>query len=363
MVRAIPSDERQASWHPKVALVRYCGVSNTEWRFWIGSRNLTGSTDLDAGLLLVSTKDKSARAIPDIAALAEGLLEEARLQGAEVEELRSARWRVPAGVSVRNVLWRRHGQSKSFVPNSMIARAERGCAVSPFIDHAGLDEVLKAGAAEITLLTTEVAGIDCAPHRNVKFRVDTPPEPEAPVSVEQQQEEANGEFIEPPSTGIHAKLLAVSKSDRTAMLLGSANLTKRGLIGPNAEAVILLDVADRALADSLYDFVDAGLELDRTVQDAAAAEEKRAKRELDDLISRFLEIPMKLRSDQDGLHLQLGALGDDVLRLARFEASAFLEDEAWASIEDGAKSVRLLPHPARAQRTDHLGDVPGAQHK
>ena len=352
MIHAIPADERQASWHPKVALVRYEGIKNIEWRFWIGSRNLTGSTDLDAGLLLVSTNDRSARAIPDIADLAEELLIEARLPRTEVVELRSARWKTPAGVSVRNILWRRYGQTKAFVPNSMIARAERGCAISPFIDHAGLDEVLKAGANDITLLTTEMAGTDCAPHRNVKFRVDTPPEPEAPVSVEQQQEEANGEFIEPPSTGIHAKLLAVSKGGRTAMLLGSANLTKRGLIGPNAEAVILFDVGDQVLADSLYDFVNAGLEFESTPQDAAVAEQERAKRELDDLICRFLEIPMKLRSDRDGMHLLLGEADDEVLTLARFEASAFLNDEAWISIEGGARSVRLLPHsPVLSEQT------------
>ncbi|ACD20775.1 phospholipase D family protein [Paraburkholderia phytofirmans] len=345
MVKAIASDEREASWHPKIALVRYESIKDIEWRFWIGSRNLTGSTDLDAGLMLASTKDRSARAIAGIADLAQGLLSDACLSHAEIDELRSARWSAPAGVSVRKVLWRRHGQYKQFISNSMIARAERGCAVSPFIDHAGLDEALKAGAASITLLTTEMAGTGCAPHANVKFRVETPPEPEMAVSVEQQQGQADGEFIEPPSTGIHAKLLAVSKDSRTAMLLGSANLTGRGLIGPNAEAVILLDVADPALAGSLYKFVDAGLELNNAVPDPAAIEKERAKRELDDLISRFLQIPMTLRSGQDGLHLVLGEGGADVLTLACFEASAFLEVEAWASIEDGAKAVCLAPHP------------------
>ena len=53
MVEAIRANERRQSWHPKVALVRYEG-DPVEWRFWIGSRNLTGSRDLDAGLLLVS---------------------------------------------------------------------------------------------------------------------------------------------------------------------------------------------------------------------------------------------------------------------------------------------------------------------
>lgn len=345
MVHAIPSNERSASWHPKIVLARYQAAGAIEWRFWIGSRNLTGSTDLDAGLLLVSSKEKAARQIPNIGDLAEDLLEEAHLPPGELAELRSARWKAPPGVSVRSILWRRHGQTRRFVATPMLPRADRGCAVSPFVDHGGLDEVLKAGATSVTLLTTELAGADCAPYARVKFRVDTPPEPETPVSVEQQQEEAVGEFNEPPSTGIHAKLLAVSKGDRTALLLGSANHTRRGLIGPNAEAVALLDITDPALARSLYDFVDNGIELDTMEPDMKLEEQERAKRRLDDLISRFLERSFSLSYDSDGLHLIVGSGADDVLALAHFEASPFLDPDAWTPIQGGSRSIRLLAHP------------------
>jgi hypothetical protein len=61
MVRAIPANERSESWHPKIALVRYEREGDAEWRFWIGSRNLTGSTDLDAGLLLCTSKSRSSK--------------------------------------------------------------------------------------------------------------------------------------------------------------------------------------------------------------------------------------------------------------------------------------------------------------
>ncbi|MBO0145091.1 phospholipase D family protein [Agrobacterium sp. Ap1] len=345
MVRAIESNEQSASWHPKLALVRYEAPRLVEWRFWIGSRNLTGSTDLDAGLLLVSTRERAARPIPDIVSLAEDLLKEAQVTQSELEELKAARWLTPPGISVRNILWRRHGQMQSFLPKAMIPRAERACAVSPFIDRGGLDEVLKAGSSHVTLLTTELAGMDYAPHDKVKFLVDTPPDPTAAVSVEQQQAGATGEFGEPASTGIHAKLLVVSKGDRTAALLGSANLTRRGLVGPNAEAVALLDIADEALVASLYAFVDAGLDLVAAEPDASAAEQERAKRELDGLISRFLEARLSLRSDKDGLHLDLGDSVNHIMTLARFEASAFLEDEAWVSIGAGARSLRLLARP------------------
>ncbi len=345
MVHAVSADERKASWHPKIALVRYEAARSAEWRFWIGSRNLTGSTDLDAGLLLVTSNDRPAKTIPDIADLAENFLRDAAIPSAELDELRSARWLPPPGISVRNILWREHGEKRSFLSSAMIVLGERACAVSPFIDRTGLDELLKASAGDIMMLTTDMAAANCVPPQRISLRVDTPPEPDAPVSLEQQQEASNGEFLEPPSTGIHAKLFAVSKGARTVLLLGSANHTKRGLLGPNAEAVALLDVADEALVTSLYEFVAAGLEPSPVERDAVAVEQERAKRNLDALISRFLEARLQLRSDAAGLHLELDAPDDDFMALARFEAAAFIENEAWMPIRHGANSVRLQANP------------------
>lgn len=344
MVCAIPSNEREASWHAKIALVRYEAAEGVEWRFWIGSRNLTGSTDLDAGLLLVTSKTRSAQPLRDIGDLAEDLLSEAKISPGDLAELRMARWLAPAGVRVRSLLWRGHGQIRRFLATPMIPRAEKGCAVGPFIDSGGLGEVLKAGAGGIALLTTREACAGSAPFDGVSFRIDTPPEPEAPVSVEQQQE-GNGEFIEPPSTGIHAKLLAVTKGERTALMLGSANLTRRGLIGPNAEAVALLEVTDPALAKSLYDFAESGLELDVTEPDAELVEKERSERQLDDLISEFLERRLTLSYEHDGLLLMLGGGADDVLTRARFEVAPFLDADGWTKIERGKSSIRLLTRP------------------
>lgn len=343
MVHAIASNERKESWHPKTALVRYSSDAGVEWRFWIGSRNLTGSTDRDAGLLLVTSKAKSARPVPGICGLAEDLLSDANLTAAELAELSSARWLAPPGVSVRSILWRRHGQMRRLIETPLLARAERGCAISPFIDQNGISEVMKAGARDLSLLTTEFAGAGCAPVDGVRFLVDAAPEPAAPVSVEQQQDQVVGEFNETPSTGIHAKLLAVSKGGRTALMLGSANLTVRGLNGPNAEAVAILDISDPALADSIYGFVDGGIDLATVDLDTTEAKEKeRAERELDDLISHFLECRFSLAYRKDGLHLLIGHEGDEALRMARFEVSPFLDPGAWTAMKSGAHSIVLL---------------------
>jgi len=353
MLHAVAANERKESWHPKTALLRYVSDVGVEWRFWIGSRNLTGSTDRDAGLLLVTSKAKSARPVPGICGLAEDLLSDAHLSAAELAELRSARWLAPPGVSVRSVLWRRHGQTRHFIDKPLLARADRGCAVSPFIDRRGLSEVVKAGAPNFSLLTTEVAGAGCAPVDGVRFRVDASPEPAAAVSVEQQQDEVVGEFNVPPSTGIHAKLIAVSKGDSTVLMLGSANLTGRGLNGPNAEAVAILNIVDRALADSLYSFVDGGIDLAAVDADTTEQQKKeRAERELDDLICQFLECRFSLAYKDDGLHLLIGDEENNALQLARFEVSPFLYPNAWTAIQPGADAIQLISNaPPTSEQT------------
>lgn len=355
MVHAVRSNERTESWHPKIALVRYEADKEAEWRFWIGSRNLTGSTDRDAGLLLVTSREKGCRRIPEIAALAADLLAEAKLSPAELAELGAARWKAPPGVAIRTILWRRNGALRPFVAAPLISRADRGCAVSPFIDRTGLGEVLKAGAKSVSLLTTEMAGAGCAPFPGVKFHIDTAPEPEAAVAVDQQQGEAAGDFTEPPSTGVHAKLLAVSRGGRTALMLGSANLTKRGLIGPNAEAVAILDISDRAVTDSLYEFVESGLDLDLCGADSTEElETERARRALDGLISQFLQNEFALAYRNDGLLLSVTGDAQEVLALAHFHVSPFLDAEAWVPIPHGTRSLRLLAHPPPASEHSSL---------
>ncbi len=180
-----------------------------------------------------------------------------------------------------------------------------------------------------------------------RFRVSTSthtaPDPAAQVSVEQQQEGNEGEFIEPPSTGLHAKLVAVAKGTRTALMLGSANLTRRGMIGPNAEAVAILELTDAAMGKSLFDFAESGMPLDADEPDADVVERENSERRLDELISDFLMLPVRLAYDEEGLILVVpkGA-AIDVLKRATFSASRFVEPEAWTGVPPDGGSVRLL---------------------
>ncbi len=341
MVEAIPANERHQSWHPKVALARYDGDS-VQWRFWIGSRNLTGSRDLDAGILLVTSRDRTARPVPDIAELALGLLVEGEFMSAELDELRAARWLAPAGTVVRRLLWRRPGENTPFDPGSLLDRTEMVSAVSPFIDKTGLREVLRAGSSPVTLLTSDVSVGRCAPFPGIDFRIASSPEPETTVSVEQQAEDRTAEFTDPPPAGIHAKLIAVSKGNRSAIMLGSANLTERGLLGPNAEAVAIIDVSNTALAGSLHRFAQSGFEFDPSRVDEDLMEREESQRQLDERIALLLECELGLKYEDGGLTLTIGTGADAALAGARFEAAPFLDPDAWVGVETGLRSVALL---------------------
>ena len=341
MVEAIPANERSHSWHPKVALVRYDG-DPVQWRFWIGSRNLTGSRDLDAGLLLVTSRDKAAQVVPDIAELARELLAEGEFTPSELEELRAARWLAPAGTSVRQLLWRRPGVNRTFISAPLLDRAALVSAVSPFIDRTGLRELLRAGSSAVTLLTTDGSAGGCAPLTGITFRTAPAPEPETTVSLEQQTDDRVAEFIEQPPAGVHAKLIAASKGKRSAIMIGSANLTKRGLLGPNAEAVAILDVTDAVLADSLHSFVQSGFEFDNARVDETLAERQESERQLDEQIALLLECDLSLEYEDGGLTLLLKDGLDMALAGARFEAAAFLESDAWVRLETGTRRNQLI---------------------
>lgn len=341
MVRAIAADEREGSWHPKVILARYEGPAGAEWRFWIGSRNLTGTQDLDAGLLLVSGSGRGLKRIPGIADLATGLLTEADWTAAELEELKMARWASPAGTVVRSIVWRRPGQTKSFLKDQPLKSPDRAWAVSPFINRTGLASISAALKTPVTLLTTRRAASDCAPVIGVDFRVWTAPDPHSAVDLESQQNAPEAEFADPPPSGIHAKLLMTAKGGSRALLLGSANLTSRGLTGPNAEAGVWLDVNEEELAASLEHFVASGMELIPEDLDPALQEQEQQARALDGVISRFLQQALTLEAKADGLFLSAdGPSG--VLHEAAFFAAPFHQPEVLTPWKVEAPQIRLL---------------------
>ncbi len=351
MVRAIPADETRGSWHPKIILARYDGRSGAEWRLWIGSRNLTGTQDLDAGVLLVSGAGGNGKRIAAVGDLAAEMLAEAGWSAAELDELRTARWASPAGTAVHRLVWRRPGQVKDFLADQPIRKPDKVWAVSPFIDRRGLTAVTAALDAPVALLTTRRAASDCTPFAGVAFRVWTAPDPHAAVELRAQQEAPEAEFADPPPSGVHAKLLMTAKGRARALLIGSANLTTRGLKGPNGEAGVWLNLAEGDLPQSLEGFVTSGMDLIPDEPDPALQAREEQARALDAVISKFVLQKLTLASRDDGLFLSLdGPLA--VLSEAGFSAAPFHNPELLRPWPAGRSQIRILPAaPERPQQT------------
>ncbi|WP_437197715.1 hypothetical protein [Roseovarius sp. MS2] len=102
-------DERDRSWHPKIALVAYdCPRGEIRWKLWIGSRNLTRSQDLDVGVLLDGTnkRAKGRGRLKGVGALAATLARAASRTDAEhlAEQLEAIWWQAPEGFQLRSLL-------------------------------------------------------------------------------------------------------------------------------------------------------------------------------------------------------------------------------------------------------------------
>ncbi len=142
-------DERKASWHPKVCVVRCVGRGSAKvkaiWRLWIGSRNFTKDESWDMALALTGEADGKGDELAGVEALTRRL---ARQAGAEsqwldaLKELHAVRWQVPAGLRIDKLALFMHGDSgRDLVP--VPANARSVLAASPFLDEWGVSHLLK----------------------------------------------------------------------------------------------------------------------------------------------------------------------------------------------------------------------------
>jgi hypothetical protein len=346
MLMAIDADERVGSWHPKIVLARYVDDRGKyEWRFWIGSRNLTGSTDVDAGVLLVGTAGGKARVLPEISDLAAEMLGPAVWSDDELAELRASRWATPPGVRVKWLLWRMPGTLKSFVAKSRrSAGTNEIFAVSPFVNKTGLDAAF--GGAPATLLTSRSEAGRIAPLPGIEMFIRGQPQPHAPVSEPVHGVGDEPDFIEPTSNGVHAKLLLRGSNGGAELMIGSANLTARGLLGPSGEAVAWLDISDAVLIEGLKHFVRDNRPFVAFEADAEAEALEAARRDLDLLLFRLLDAKFALDMRDAGLFVTTEDDIEPLLRAAVLEVEAFGMPSAgrmeWLP---GRSEVRLSGRP------------------
>ncbi|MDQ2803745.1 MAG: phospholipase D family protein, partial [Pseudomonadota bacterium] len=331
----------RASYHPKIALARYCGPGKAVvWKLWVGSRNLTGGQDREAGLLLVGHVDgrRGAR-MPDIAEMATDLLSSVAWVGAHADELASIRWLTPEGVKLRGVQWRRAGERKPFT--TIFQRVGRTLAISPFVDDSGCRAF--DGCRDNRLLTTEPAARALSAQTDVMISVAGSPLLAPPMPVEPPEASPPGEAPAlPDPQGLHAKLLLRQRGARARLWIGSANLTRRGMDGPNAEVLAELDVPS-ALADDLIKFIDCHPPLDDRAVDPAEATRRAAERALDDATAVVLWARFTLWREDDGLRLATEDPLDAFLAEHHLDAWLLTRPDAVLRWPADAQSVLLVP--------------------
>lgn len=310
-IREARYDERERSWHAKLALVRFVPdrSAGALWRLWLGSRNLTRDTSWDMCLQIDGEPSRATQASADIAEISRRLAAEAGEAVAWqplVAELGGVAWRMPRGLQLQSValmLPRDRGRSLPRPPDGL----QKVLAVSPFLDGSRVTALGRWGdeRCERSLLSSRPALAEVAAQRGQPFSrwthlLTLPPPGEVSVS-----EPGSAEAVL-EDRGLHAKLIWTTHASGHTLWLGSPNLTVRGWT-QNAEVVaeVLAErrggaAAVRALEDGIARFKDSAQPITPVALGAASAADPDRKLLEDaqkEVAARFVATQ---RREQDG---------------------------------------------------------------
>lgn len=285
----VPFPEADHSWHPKIALVRYSSpVMADRWRLWVGSRNLTGSRDLEAGLLLDGSPARRAGAakLPGIGDLGGQLAGRANIAGVDPSAidkvLGELRWSAPAGVKVKQVELFPGTGDRAYAPPS--GEIDRIIVISPFLCPKFVARAGTWGSPTTrrTLVSTEPAIRAVSAVKRAKIErfadlliFDTP-ELFAPPELEPVgDDKADETEVEPIS--LHAKLTVFEQAVANRLIIGSANASDRAWSGRNAEVVATLDINNDVLA-GLHDLCGRGRRIEVSANEPRTAVSQKQTR-------------------------------------------------------------------------------------
>ncbi len=271
----VQQDEEKGSWHPKMALLRFggeekhSGMDEDEWRFWMGSRNLTSSENAELGLCLESSTGGTV-----VSGLGEAVRKLAIRSGYTIANanklatrMAKVKWALPAGCSALDIFCPSTGLPE---PTESGSKVDDLIVVSPFLNVEPLRQLTRWGgdATRRSLVSTRLAmvGVACsvkAPltpfHKLLELQSPQQefPEPEVDSEVERSalKETPLGDEEFTPYRRLHAKLIAIRQGKQHTFWMGSANATDRGWSGLNTELVARMEV-DRTVWAGLEAWVN-----------------------------------------------------------------------------------------------------------
>ncbi|HQZ68572.1 MAG TPA: phospholipase D family protein, partial [Planctomycetaceae bacterium] len=266
-IREVKFDEKDQSWHPKIALVktRSNDDEEVEWRLWIGSRNLTRDMSWDVGLTLVGKQGSEGVVIEGVPDLGASLARRADLAGFNAKdvhaELNGILWKCPDGCDVQQI--RLHEDSEPRRLPSPPTELKRLLVISPFLDGKTVGALSKWGSEGVSrvLLSTKPELLKLAHQKSrpldgfTELLSLTAPDSDEVTAIEADTAaDVKSEDEEPEPRGLHGKLILAEHADGITMWLGSANATTRGWSGPNAEVIAEASVSN-IMAEGLDEFV------------------------------------------------------------------------------------------------------------
>ncbi|MGW9064974.1 hypothetical protein ACWGPO_12855 [Achromobacter animicus] len=355
-------DERKASWHPKVCVVRCVNRCSAKakpiWRLWIGSRNFTKDESWDMALSLTGEVDGKGDELADIDSITRRLARQASVEPQWLDallELGAVRWQVPAGLRIDKLALLIRGDLKRDL-EPVPANARSVLAVSPFLDEWGVSNLLRllppaTGPLKKPRLISTAACLSemAKKHRPALSQYNLRSLPES--SQDDQPEEIDEAANEGPdagadaaeSRGLHAKFVWFETPKRGELRLGSTNLTRRGW-KENAEVLATVSVAlpgggfSEQLKSGLKAFDDFCSEYEFGEEEAISGNELRLQREFDDARNALVVDFAATQALKDGvavvtlqvpLHLPAGAL----LRVGRIGDALLPWDAGVTSLE------------------------------
>lgn len=313
IVRPVAFDGNERSFHPKVWVVKQRNLDGgSRWVLLVGSRNLTASRSWDLGVALAGTSETpkgASRRLDSLPAFVErvcNLIGEPAF-ARQFAGLADVRWLLPPGVTDLE-FWFQRGAGPAGAAEEAkpfhLGKAERALILSPFLDgemvkrcaaHWGGGKVrLVAGRPDLEKVWwqgAQAALTSLHPH-HLALVEDTDEGPEVdPVR--------DGESLD---RGLHAKAIGLIDGERSTLLVGSPNLTRRAFCGPNCEAALIL--RGTGFVEPLWDWSDGANEFHPS--DGPPAESEPNER-LDRLRNELAAIPFTLVEGPANCELDAGA--------------------------------------------------------